>query len=153
LPLGAAGGAPAEEPGATAGGRNPPPPVASAERDASGGGEDGGRAAAPTIATLRQGDEALAAGAIPLLPVHGPAADEQRPGAPVRQPSLPRASRERPQGGVTELGGDGLGEGRGRIGNAAASGRGPGVANRVCGGLAGDAGEVEPTTASPAAAA
>jgi SAM-dependent methyltransferase len=57
------------------------------------------------------------------------------------------------KGGVAGPSRDRRGEGRGRLGDAPASGGGLGVADRVCRGLAGDAGAVEPTAGSPAAAA
>ena len=53
--------------------------------------------------------------------VAGPAADEQRPGAVVRQAPVPRAAGERPEGGVAGAGGAGLGPNRGRGGDAAAA--------------------------------
>jgi hypothetical protein len=47
--------------------QRPAAAVAPAERHAPGGGSDGGRGTAPAIAALRQRDEELAAGAVPLL--------------------------------------------------------------------------------------
>src|SRR5262249_54402744 len=53
---------------------------------------------------LRGGNAQLLAGAVPLLWGAGLAADQQRPGAVLREPPLSRASGQRPERGVPESG-------------------------------------------------
>ena len=104
------------------------------------------RAAAATTAcpvgaggfeAVPEGDQELLAGLVPVLRVGGPAADEQRSGAHLRQPSLPRASGQWPASCLAGLGGDGLGAGDLGSGDAAAAGGRLGLAAGLCGALAG----------------
>ena len=69
-------------------------PGATAGADASGGDDDGRALGAGGAEALPEGDQELLAGLVPVLRLVGPAADEQRSGARLRQPSLPRASRQ-----------------------------------------------------------
>src|SRR5262249_61980809 len=108
---------------AATGGGHAASAVAPPERHAPGGRSDGSGGTAAAVAALPQGDEELATGPVPLLPSGGSAADQQRLGAPVRQPPLPRAAREWPQGSGAGPGCDRLGEGRGWLGDASASER------------------------------
>src|SRR5262249_57543392 len=98
LSVGEAGGPSAEEPGRAARGGAAPAADAYPERHTSSGRPDSGGRPSAAIAALRQGDQELSAWAVPLLPNGGSAADEQRLGAPVRQPSLPRAAGQRAPG-------------------------------------------------------
>src|SRR5262249_50154246 len=63
-----------------------------------------GGALGPCRGPLREGDAQLLAGTVPLLGGGGPAADQQRPGAVVRQLSLPREASQRSQGSITQSG-------------------------------------------------
>ena len=71
-----------------------------------------------------------------VLRIVGPAADEQRSGARLRQPSLSRAPRQWPASGLARIGGDGLGAGDLESGDPAASGGRLGLAAGLCAALA-----------------
>jgi hypothetical protein len=101
-----------------------------------------------------EGDPELLAGLVSVLRRGGLAADEQRFGAHLRQPSLPRASGQRSASGPAGFGCDGLGAGHLGMGDAAAAGGRLGVAAGLCGGLVGVASGVGAAArvAAPAAA-
>ena len=88
---------------------------------------------------LRPGDAELLAGTILVLRVGRRAADQQRPGTPVRKSSLSRASGEWPPAGVAGPGGAGFGARGVGSGDAAATGRGPASSGGLRGTLAGTA--------------
>src|SRR5436190_13298843 len=114
------------------------PVAAPPGQDAPGGqGGAGGRAeeAGGGAGALRQGDEELRAGAVPPLRPRRAARDEQRAGAAVRQPPLPRAEGERAEGGVADGGGARAGAPGGGAGDeeegAQAGGAGPARSSEV----------------------
>ena len=85
---------------------------------------------------LPEGDQELLAGLVRVLRVVGPAADEQRSGARLRQPSLSRAPCQWSASGLARIGGDGLGAGDLESGDAAAPGGRLGLAAGLCAALA-----------------
>ena len=73
------------------------------------GGDDDGRAVGGRgFEAVPEGDAELLAGLVSMLRRGRPAADEQRPGAHLRQPSLPRTSIQWSAAGVAGSGRDGL---------------------------------------------
>src|SRR5262249_5262559 len=108
-----------------------------------------GGALGPCRGPLREGDAQLLAGTVPLLGGGGPAADQQRPGAVVRQLSLPREASQWSQGSVTQPGVTRSGTAVGRGGDAAAPVQRGGVSR----GRSGPAGGVASAVASPPASA
>ena len=94
------------------------------------------------VEAVPEGDPELLAGLVSVLRHGGPAEDEQRPGAHLRQPSLPRASVQWSASGLAGSGRDGLGAGDLGLGDAAPAGGRLGVASGLCGGLARAASEV-----------
>ena len=109
----------------------------------SPGGDDDGRALGEGgVEAVPEGDPELLAGLVSVLRRGGPAEDEQRPGAHLRQPSLPRASVQWSASGLAGSGRDGLGAGDLGLGDAAPAGGRLGVASGLCGGLARAASEV-----------
>ena len=91
------------------------------EADTPGGGHGRTPRVSSSTRPLREGDAELLAGTVLVLRVGGRAADQQRPGTPVRQPSLSRASGERSPAGVAGAGGAGFGAGGVGAGDAAAT--------------------------------
>ncbi len=122
------GGVAGEEGAATAG--------ATAGANAPAGGDDGRALGEGGVEAVPEGDPELLAGLVSVLRRGGPAEDEQRPGAHLRQPSLPRASVQRSASGLAGSGRDGLGVGHLGLGDAAPAGGRLGVASGLCGGLA-----------------
>src|SRR5262249_26292983 len=120
------------------------------DADASGGGAGRRRGGGRATAALRAGDPELPGGAVRLLPGGGLAADEQRPGALVRQRPLPRAARQRPQSGFAGSGGAGGGAGGRGLGHALATRRGARPGRGLCAALAASA---QPTGETPGGAA
>ena len=88
------------------------------------------------VEAVPEGDPELLAGLVSVLRRSGPAEDEQRPGAHLRQPSLPRASVQRSAAVLAGSGRDGLGAGDLGLGDAAPAGGRLGVASGLRGGLA-----------------
>src|SRR3954447_4479953 len=99
------------------------------------------RATAKTTHTLwrRASNQELLAGFVRVLRIVGPAADEQRPGTRLRQPSRSRAPREWTTSGVARIGGDGLGARDLEYGDPAAPGGRLGLAAGLCAAVAGAA--------------
>src|SRR5206468_5770835 len=69
-----------------------------------------------------ESDPEILAGPVRVLRHGRPAADEQRPGATLREPPVPRAAGHGSQGGVARPGAAGLGPTGSRDGNPAAGG-------------------------------
>src|SRR5262249_9594534 len=137
--VGQAGGADPEEHGAVAGLEGPASVGAIAGADAAGSSHGRGALGPEGPATLPEGDQELSARLVQVLRIVGPAADEQRLGARLRQPSLPRAPRQWAASCLARIGGDGLGAGDLESGDPAAPGGGLGLAAGLCVALAGAA--------------
>ena len=136
LQVGQARGAGAEERGGVAGQGGAASSGAVVESDASGGGDGRLAVGRGGPETLPEGEQELLAGLVPVLRVRGSAADEQRPGARLRQPSLSRASCQRSASGLARIGGDGLGAADLESGDAAAAGGRLGIAAGLCAAMA-----------------
>ena len=91
------------------------------------------------LGALPESEPELLAGLVRVLRLLGPAADQQRPGAHLRQSSLPRTSCQWSAVRLAGPGGDGLGAGDLGLSDPAAAGRRSGPAAGLCGGLAGTA--------------
>ena len=136
LQMGQARGPHPQERGGVAGEEGTATAGATAGADAPGGGDDGRALGEGGVEAVPEGDPELLAGLVSVLRRGGPAEDEQRPGAHLRQPSLPRASVQRSASGLAGSGRDGLGAGDLGLGDAAPAGGRLGVASGLCGGLA-----------------
>src|SRR5215468_8669559 len=108
LRVGAAGDAVAGQPEGSARRADPEALAGAAGPDARGGGTCPGTGAAGFgggFASFREGEQELRARSVPLLRCGRSAADQQRPGASVRQLSLPRAAGQRSEGSLAGSGG------------------------------------------------